>query len=120
MAGFEGKTRKSDLIVGGRWGRLLAVETGIAEHDLDEWQSLREEFMLMRCDCGKEFKIWSSEWKGKRKMKDCGCGLSALDGLTVIKCISMPAGIWAKIKTCADQKGLTVSKAIVDLIIRME
>jgi hypothetical protein len=115
--GFDGQGRKADLAVGTRWGRLTAVGMIEAWKEM-EYEKVKELQMMLKCDCGKEITVWESEWKGKKRLRDCGCGLSTLDGVSVIKCVSLPVGIWQKLKVYADQNGLTVSKAYADLILK--
>ena len=108
---------RTKLAVGLRWARLEVV--GLTEEwKTSEFEDVKAVQADLLCDCGKHLLIWASEWRGVRGVKDCGCGLSALDQVKAVKCISLPLVVWKKLKAYANKKGLTASKAISDLIMK--
>lgn len=107
-----------DLDYGVRWGRLVCTEVGI------EWKSdIREEFggdiarqckyYELRCDCGREFRVWKSGFPGKRKMRDCGCGLADEDGVNVFVKWRIPSAILMRLGEFPN-----VNRAAVDALRR--
>ena len=65
------------LRVGDRWAgitvldcaqrKLTKTDRGVTE----TWMAL---FYKLRCECGKEWEIDSDEYRGRRTLRDCGCG----------------------------------------------
>ena len=111
------------LEIGLRWEHLEAISSGVRDHEIEiqpGWSEVYpdSQYFVLKCDCGNEIEVWGKDWKGKRALKDCGCGLSALDQVKAVKCISLPLVVWQKLKAYANKKGLTASKAISDLIMK--
>jgi hypothetical protein len=115
---------KTKLEVGLRWGRLEATSFGVEDRDIEirpGWVETYKDavYYVLKCDCGNEVRIWERDWKGKRVLRDCGCGMSVLDGMNTTICVSMPARTYQEIKTYARKNSLTVSKAIVDCVLNV-
>ena len=114
---------KAKLEVGLRWGRLEAVSSNVEDREIEiqpGWSETHKdaEYFVLKCDCGNEIRIWKNEWKGKKALRDCGCGMAALDGATTTLCVTMPIRTYQTLKGYAGRKGLTISKAITDCVLK--
>jgi hypothetical protein len=67
------------------------------------------------CDCGREFRIWAEDWKGKKYVPDCGCGISLSDGESVVTMISASNSWRQSMKKYARDNNISLSRAIVEL-----
>ncbi len=109
-----------ELSIGLSWKHVKVIGTGIEERVLDYGNGTgaripKQEYFEALCDCGKTFRIWVSEWKGKKYISDCGCGISLKDGENVMTMIS-GASLWRQsMKRYARANGLSLSRAIVEL-----
>jgi len=112
---------KAELRVGASWGHLRVIEEGSGKYVKEYGGGFREswddKYYMAVCGCGKEIRIWDCEWKGKRHLRDCGCGLSELDGVTVLMTVTAPARLRKEIKGYQNKQGLeSFSRALRDLV----
>jgi hypothetical protein len=98
---------------GDHWGRLQCI--GLEQREIQEtaldasgrmyftgmFDSYEE--AILKCECGKVVKIRTSGFKGKKNMKDCGCGMGKHDGITTVMTITMPYGFVERIRKLADR-----------------
>jgi hypothetical protein len=94
---------RTELSVGLRFGRLEVVDIGAETRTSKVGEGVfldrREHYALARCECGNTIKLWVREWVGvKKAVKDCGCKAAALDGVRVVVCMALKAGIVADVK----------------------
>jgi hypothetical protein len=108
------------LEVGISWKHVKVIDHDIEER-IEHYENgtgcldPKAEYYLLQCDCGKQFKIWAKEWKGKKYFPDCGCGISLADGENTITLISAPS-LWRQsMKRYAIDNGISLSRAIVEL-----
>lgn len=105
---------------GSRWGRLTFVEQTFEPRVYDNgtirYVDQNCQRYVFLCECGQKFRVWASEWKGKRHQKDCGCGLADEDGLSVNVCASIPVGLRRDLQKAAHETGRSLSRTIVDLL----
>ena len=112
------------LKCGGQWARLkcLDVKTGIRieEQDLGAVKVEREvrtEVYVLQCECGRQFEVDAEKFAGKRTVKDCGCGLADLDGVTdVLVCRLRLEAVVSIRRLAADTAGGNVSLAVCRLL----
>lgn len=78
---------------GDRWGRLVCVRVQSGKKTiLFDGGSEEVPYMAatLECECGKEVVVDRDEFKGKRAVRDCGCGLAGEDMGTTNRMVSMP------------------------------
>jgi len=75
---------KSQIKAGMQWGPMRVVKSEIVERDEELGPGVKmrwkDERFMLQCECGKTWWVWKKDWKGKRAVKDCGCGLAAQEG----------------------------------------
>ena len=54
--------------------------------------------------------------EGKRRLKDCGCGLAMSDGAVLQVCITMPLKYSLILRNFAEERGVSYSRSVVELI----
>jgi len=109
------------LEVGLSWDHVKVYGTGHGDRKIELGNGITEKYFnvlywKLRCDCGKEFVIWDRDWRAKKYVKDCGCGMSLKDGETVIMLVSAKSIVRQNIKRYAAANGLSLSRAIVELV----
>lgn len=110
------------LCIGDRWGRMRCVDIFEKEHERDYGDGVVETWKLetyrLACECGKELEIQKREFIGKRKYKDCGCGLSKNDGVTVTVMATMPLAIRHMLGEIADKESNGNISAAIAFVVR--
>lgn len=74
-----------------------------------------ESFYQFKCECGKEFELAADQFHGKRRLKDCGCGLGESD-VAVFVGVTMPLKLRRILNQYAVEHGVGMSHATVRLI----
>lgn len=116
---IDGHGRRADLNVGDRWGRLSCTREGAEDYVVNEWEKRKDwAYVVLRCDCGREVKVWKHEWAGRRKMMDCGCGLHVQDGAVKVLCITLRVRTVKLLQEYARKHAIKTSKAINDLVLK--
>jgi len=73
--------------IGDKFGCLEVVDRGTVENDDDGYGLIYyAEFI---CECGNVFRVSSTKWAGKNKVKDCGCGIYANKGRRVLYSVNI-------------------------------
>jgi hypothetical protein len=99
--------------VGDRWQRVEIVDEKVTE-EFEPWEGggggeyFKQQTFVLHCDCGKDFEVAKGDLR-KRKHKDCGCGLAALDGrkasvgpYTVTQSTASAIAEYARLKTAGN------------------
>ena len=111
---------KSELEVGARWGHLEVIKEGVERKTkgLGDGCTLTENATVYdaRCTCGNVLRIWRDEWKGKKHLRDCGCGVSLDDGATVTMSVSVTLRLRRLIKKRAQEDRISMSRALRGLV----
>ena len=96
---------KSVLEVGSTWNRVKCIEVFhsdvIREYDgvKDVYSNVTQ--YRLECDCGKVWTVEASRWLGKRRTKDCGCGMADDDGMHVVYSFALPYEMLVAMKVAA-------------------
>ncbi len=111
---------KNYPVKGERWGRVQCVDY------LDKYKVINNNGLeidyrgivfLIACECGNEIELTKLEWAGKKHIKDCGCGISLLDGISLSRSINLPVLTWKKVEDYARANtGSNRSKAFQVLV----
>lgn len=108
------------LAEGERWGRLQCIKSEFVDRPVIVADGIEEITKVVRytiqCECGKKLKIWEHHFKGKRKMRDCGCGRSKLDVSPVRLNIYLPQRMFNRVKKYAFENGWDISEAVGQLV----
>jgi hypothetical protein len=117
--------KKTVYDVGASWGHLKVVFSGRAERYVPGpggGEMSNDEFIQVECDCeGKmkgpgTMKIWLDDFPGKKKVLDCGCGISNMDGATILISATVPTETRVALKEYSRKEGISFSRAIVELV----
>ena len=69
----ENEFMQMNLKIGDRWGCVSVIAEEHEEND--KWEGNKQTtFYRLKCDCGEEMLIDKTDWQGKRRTMDCGCG----------------------------------------------
>lgn len=83
--------------IGDRWARMKCIGVDEVEKWLEFEGGGKENYYVkvyrLVCECGKEVEVTEKEFNGKRKVKDCGCGVGKDDGATVVMSITVPLSV---------------------------
>lgn len=105
---------------GERWGRLQCIKSEYVDRPVIVADGVEEITKVVRytiqCECKKKLKIWEHHFKGKRKMRDCGCGISTHDTAPVRLNIYLPQRMFTRIKKYATENGWDISDAVGRLV----
>jgi hypothetical protein len=109
-----------ELQIGMSWKHVKVINSGKETRYWDNgngigWHEPDQEYFEAQCDCGKVFRIWADDWKGKKYIPDCGCGISLADGEHVVTMISASNAWRQSMKKYAAENGISLSRAIVEL-----
>ena len=104
------------VLEGDGWASLpcLAIQTDLKRTTegsvvIERW----EKTIYLACKCGREYTLPFRHFTGKRKIRDCGCGLSSLDlEPRAVTTISLPHVTLRQMKMWAGEHGLNLSQAI--------
>lgn len=116
MSNYKGK-----METGTSWARLRCVKAEVVtiqirDGDGRPFDSYDEAQYDFECDCGKKFSMSADVWPGKRKMKDCGCGISVDDGVIVVYNFTGPLHLRREIEKYQKSRGLSFSRACVEVM----
>ena len=82
---------------GDKWGRVECIDIGqvarVQEFEGGGSDTTYFKAYTLRCECGNVIEVLVTEWLGKRATKDCGCGISSQDGVSVTMAISVPLSV---------------------------
>lgn len=108
----------AEINIGDRWGRLTCIDAGKRDRVWAEMGMIDEKqpYVALQCDCGEQFEVWVKDFAGKRKTKDCGCGMADDDTAYVVVALSLPLETRKVVKKIARQQGLKFSRAFVELV----
>ncbi len=119
------KNEMLELKVGERWPRVEVlkaerIETKEVTEDqngnLYETGSFYSNLVYdLKCDCGKEFRVDHDDFRGKRKVKDCGCGIGNEDMIVFIG-LSLPMRVRKLLTDYADEQEMKHSHAAIKVI----
>lgn len=106
---------------GERWGQLHCIRVW------NDIETKRNEFGLeetvvtpkakIRCNCGREFEIRIALFPGKRRLKDCGCGLSIRAAARTVLTAYLPVTTLHRLRAYAGKRGVSISQATNELLI---
>jgi len=101
-----------------RWGTLQLIN--IQEHirrveQSGGWEEFPDVQLTLICHCGKEFTVWQSEFPGKRKMKDCGCGMAERAKRALVTFCTTDTNLKRITAYALDQR-MTLSKACAEIV----
>ena len=111
------------LSLGMSWAHIKVVGECVQQRIIDDGDGTtrvfpKAEYWELQCDCGKKFPFWADDWKGKKYIPDCGCGLHALDGAHTVIVLSAKTAFRVKMKNYALEHNITMSRAIVELALK--
>lgn len=112
---------RAKIGVGVRWACLKVVGEEVGEHRIELGPGVaeirKEVCYVMECKCGGQVKVWKSEWKGQKYVKDCGCGLAARDGAVVLMTVTMPGRVRSELKEFQRKEGIqSFSRAVREVV----
>lgn len=96
---------------GDKWGALTCTYAGKVEivRDVNGTEvAVKTACYVLKCECGNEVRIPKAEFRGKRNMTDCGCGLG-IKGGRMMQAISVPKELQRQISEAAIQERMLVS-----------
>ena len=70
----------------------------------------------LKCECGKTWTVFEDKFKGRRKVRDCGCGIADEDDLRSALTLAIPLSVVKKLKGHARREELSMSRFVVNLI----
>lgn len=111
---------KGRLREGERWGAVQFIGATAAKRTTVEngVASIKAQVRYrFQCDCLTVFEVWDGEWKGKRLVKDCGCGRGLQKDATVMQGFSLPVSIVQRLDAAVYKRGLNKSQLLRDLVI---
>ncbi len=68
----------------------------------------------LECECGKRWTMNASEFEGKRKRRDCGCGLAAIRHVNISAYIQHPTA--SALKREAKDLDISMSKLVKNIL----
>lgn len=92
--------------IGESWGRVKCINHDVGEHIVKingQHEFYSGVVFTIRCECGTEFELNKLQWRGKKFHKDCGCGIAEGDRYKIMKTISIPIPLWAKVEQYANE-----------------
>lgn len=104
--------------VGDKWGALQCLSVGrMVEQDMridadgNEYAGQTQWYngYLLRCLCGSKFTVAVNKFRGKRLVRDCGCGRSGFRGEHCIVTFSTNSGVKGHVQDLAELDGASVS-----------
>ena len=105
-----------------RWGQLEVIDMDfqeVTEHPYEGITSTSNVIIAkLKCNCGKVFEIRRDQFPGKRRMKDCGCGIAKTDGLCVMTAMSLPFSLMQTIKAFADKETKSNKSRAMQILMR--
>lgn len=114
------KMSVAELQIGKKWSHLEVVDSGIDYHTVIEEPGFTEKekdtWYDLQCTCGQTIRVWEKDWWGVKHVKDCGCGVAELDGMTVILSASVPMTLKQQVLKYAIDNHLNRSQAVRDLL----
>jgi hypothetical protein len=105
---------------GDKWAALTCTYAGMREmeQDMGGGTSITGPVYcyVLQCECGSEpLVIPRSQFRGKRAIKDCGCG-AALYGSSSMMSFTTPVGVRGMIAAIADHEKTNLSQAVTMLV----
>jgi hypothetical protein len=113
--------------VGDKWGALeclhagrivqekMSIDADGNEYVSDRWTATGYQF---KCACGTIFAVADREFKGRRQVRDCGCGSAGFSGENVVMAFSTNTGVQGHVKELARHDGQSVSYVINEALRR--
>ena len=108
---------------GDRWNRVQCIDISSVERTVP-WiggggsDIFELEVLTLKCECGKEFTIDKRDFPGKRRVKDCGCGIGFEDGVPIVRAVSMPLELWRQVKEYAEDQYIWNFSAAASALLR--
>lgn len=104
---------------GQKWGSVTCLEVADetkrimlddgSGHMYYSGDSVRTVLYKLKCDCGKLFEVDKEEYKGKRRTRDCGCGMGRTEGRSTIFTVSVSEGTKRALEDFADDEEMSLS-----------
>lgn len=98
---------------GDKWGALTCTYSGMRTFEEEDGPVTIERKVwcyVLQCECGKEVVVPRWEFKGKRAVRDCGCGV-AIQGGSMMVTVSVPRELQKRVLDMAVEDGVLVSHA---------
>lgn len=104
---------------GNKWARLECLDIEKAEIEL-KFEGVIETRVVsafkIRCDCGNVLLVEKLAFKGKRLMRDCGCGIGQEQGKVIVMSFSTKEGVRDRLIKLAGVHGASLSWTINELL----
>lgn len=108
--------------VGDAWGRLKVVEIvqRVIERDTGDggFEQYTASVAVLECDCGERVDCEVKLFPGKRRVRDCGCGLSERDGMQVGFSATLPVGLIEEVRELARREGAGSFSQVLAVVVR--
>jgi hypothetical protein len=104
---------------GDQWGALTVLDTYVEDVTTKRngiTDRVPTRFFEMQCKCGKRFPMAADMYRGKRKLRDCGCGAGEVEEAR-IKSTYLTISQLARVVKFQKEQDLTLSKAIGTLCL---
>lgn len=104
------------LVMGERWACLEVIKVDRLNEDAEPYGPSTGKFYRLKCMCGNEFPLDKRDYRGKRLLKDCGCGINGREGSRVIMSLYVPLSTRERVFECATQMGYSTSIAAAEMM----